>query len=333
MAQPTANTSLSMSARLALYLSPPATVLLIGAASPNAGLLTPLAFLPSAGLYKAYSVSNTKDPSRHAHLETLVWTTLISATAGVAAAAACQAVTGYTAATALFGNGEIRDYFVREVMRASIDRLSTDDIASRAALAWSWRNIVFNAVFSFVGAALTEETLKYMPVVYCRHSLKKTDRETRQRSRAALDYALAWGLGIGLVEAVGGLYAERQSTWPKIALTVFERVVLGSSAHLVTAALSALRSIREDQSSKNTTSRRSFRTFLSIIGPSLILHGANNFGLFSFSAWDGNIGWIHPTNFAQNMAMLTMYCTALGAAGWLVRREWNAVEEYEKKES
>jgi hypothetical protein len=217
-------------------------------------------------------------------------------------------------------------------MRASIDGLSTEDIASRAALAGSWQNIVFNAIFSFVGAALTEETLKYLPVAYFRRSLKKTGRETRQRSRAAIDYALAWGLGIGLIEAIGGLYTERQSTWPKIALTVFERVVLGSSAHLVTAALSALRSIQQDQSSKNTTSARSLRIFCSIIGPSLLLHGANNFGLFGFSAWNGNIGWIHPASLGQNMAMLMMYCTALGAAGWLVRREWKAVEGNEMKE-
>jgi hypothetical protein len=54
--------------------------------------------------------------------------------------------------------------------------------------------------------------------------------------------------------------------------------------------------------------------------------------LFSFSAWNGNIGWIHPTGLEQNIAALTMYCTALGVAGWLVRREWKAVEENEKKE-
>ena len=333
MAQPTANTSLSTSARLALYLGPPATVLLIGTASPKAGFLTPLAFLPAAGLYKAYSRSNSKNPTRHANLESLVWTTLISASAGVGAAVAIQTFTGYGTATALFGNGETRDYFVREVMRASVDGLSAENIASRAALAFSWQNTVFNAIFSFVGAAFAEETLKYLPVAYCRHSLKRTDGETKQRSRAALDYALAWGLGIGLVEAIGGFYGDRQSPWSKIALTVFERLVLGSSAHLVTAALSSLRSIRLDQLSTKSISNRSLLDFFSIIGPSMFLHGANNFGLFSFSAWNGNIGFIHPTSVGQNVAALTMYCTALGTAGWLVRREWKAIHESERKEN
>jgi hypothetical protein len=64
----------------------------------------------------------------------------------------------------------------------------------------------------------------------------------------------------------------------------------------------------------------------------VLLHGANNFGLFSFSAWNGNIGFIHPTSLEQNLAMLTMYSVALGTTGWLARREWKAIEENEKKQ-
>ena len=336
MSHLSANTSLSLSARLALYLGPPATILLISIASPVTGLLTPLAFLPAAGLYKAYATSASKDSSRRANLEPLIWTCVLSTTVGVAAATAVQAFVGYSTATVLFGNGEARDYFVREAMRASTDGLSAQDISQRAALAWSWQTTAFNAICSFVGAAITEETLKYSPVAYCRRNLKRVDNERKIRSRAQVDYALAWGLGLGLVEAVGGIYAavtDAQATWPSIGLTVAERVVLGVSAHLFTAALSATRSIRKDQESGYTMSKRSIATFFSIIGPSTFLHGATNFGLFSFSAWNGNLGWIHPTDTTQCIGMLGMYCTALGAAAWLTRREWRRIEDGEREKN
>ena len=335
MAQPIANTSLSLEARLALYLGPPATILLVSAGSPKAGLLTPLAFLPAAGLYKTYSESVAKEPDRRANLEPLIWTTLVSATAGLGTAVVVQFATGYATATALFGNGETRDFFVREAMRASLDGLSSVDIARRAVLASSWQNTVFNAAFSFFGAAITEESLKYLPVAYYRRSLKTADTHVQRRSRASLDYALAWGLGLGLVETVGGVYTsvtDPQSTWAKITLTVCERLILGASAHLITAALSSLRSIRGDQESKKPGSKRSLLTILSIIGPATFFHGANNFGLFSFSAWNGNIGFIHPAEIGQGMAMLAMYLTALGSTAWLARKEWKTVQEAEKKD-
>lgn len=335
MSRPKANTSISLSARLALYLGPPATVLFISTSSPRAGLVTPLAFLPAAGLYKVYSKAISKDPSRRANLEPLIWTVVVSATAGVAAAAAVQIATSYSFATALFGNGETRNFFVKQALLATTDDLSIDDIARRAVLATSWQNTLFNALFSFVGAGITEEMLKYSAVAYSRRCLKNADDNIKRRSRASLDYALAWGLGLGLVEAIGGLYTsatDPQFTWPKLALTVFERLILGASAHLITAALSGLRSIRRDQTSPEPCSRRNLSTVLSIIGPSVFLHGANNFGLFEFSAWNGNLGFIHPRNLGQNLAMLGMYLTALGTAAGLARREWRAITENERKQ-
>lgn len=163
-----------------------------------------------------------------------------------------------------------------------------------------------------------------------------TGNQEQRRSRASLDYALAWGLGIGLVEAIGGIYTsvtDPQSTWPKITLTVAERLILGASAHLITAALSSLRSIRKDQSSLTPGAKRGPIEVLSIIGPSVFMHGANNFGLFSFSAWNGNIGFIHPTRLDHGLAMLGMYITALGATTWLARRELRMIDEAEKKQA
>lgn len=187
-----------------------------------------------------------------------------------------------------------------------------------------------------MGAAIAEETLKYLPVAYCRRSQAESGNQKHRRSRASLDYALAWGLGLGLVESGGGIYSavnDPTSTWSKIALTVAERLILGASAHLITAALSGLRSIRKDQSAKTPRRERSLRDVLWIIGPSVVMHGANNFGLFSFSAWNGNIGFIHPTRVDQSFAMLGMYLTALGSTAWLAWREVRTIDEAERKQA
>jgi RsiW-degrading membrane proteinase PrsW (M82 family) len=331
MSQPAANTS-SLSTRLSLYRGPPTINLAIGITPLKVALLTPLAFLPAAILGRIYNKSYSEDPSRRGNPGAIISTLCLSGTVGVATAAASQVIIGYSAAAILFGNGDTRDYFVRGVLLASVDGLSPEDVARRASIAWSWQNTAFNAIFSFLAAAVTEETLKYLPVAYSRRSLRKADKQTRQRSRAPFDYALAWSLGLGLVETIGGIHTagnDPKATWAKVALTVFERVVLGASAHLITAALTALRSIRRDQTSGDTFADRSFLTFCSIVGPSVFLHGANNFGLFSFSAWNGNIGFIHPTSLTQNLAMLSMYSVALGTTAWLARREW---KENDKKQ-
>lgn len=141
---------------------------------------------------------------------------------------------------------------------------------------------------------------------------------------------------MGLVESGGGIYTavnDPASTWPKIALTVAERVILGASAHLITAALSGLRSIRKDQTATTPGAKRNLRDVSWIIGPSVFMHGVNNLGLFSFSAWNGNIGFIHPTRLDQSLAMLGMYLTALGSTAWLAWREVRMIDEAEKKQA
>lgn len=138
----------------------------------------------------------------------------------------------------------------------------------------------------------------------------------------------------GLVETIGPIYSDckNSASWAKLALDIFERVVLGSMAHLLGASISALRSIRKDREDKSTYPRRSWTDFFSIIGPSMLLHGVNNFGLISFSAYNGNIGWIHPTSLEQNAMMAGMYSVTMVLSEWLGRREWKKIEEADKKD-
>ena len=83
MSQPPQNTTLSFSARLATYLGPPSIILLTSLASPKTGLLTPLAFIPTAYAYRCYNHVSTFNPSHHAPLEPLIWTYALAGTCGL----------------------------------------------------------------------------------------------------------------------------------------------------------------------------------------------------------------------------------------------------------
>lgn len=103
--------------------------------------------------------------------------------------------------------------------------------------------------------------------------------------------------------------------WPRsgarLLLTVFERISLGSSGHLLMAALTALRAIRWDYYGDKTSC-------LSVIGPSVLLHGTQNFIALSFSASDGNVGWIHPTGFRKMMMLVGTTLGMIGVGAGLV---------------
>lgn len=121
MSFPTQNTSLSLSARLLCYLGPPSAILLMTIASPQTGLLSPLAFLPTAWFYKKWRESNTKNPSSRAELEPIVSTYATTGTVGLVGAALVQLAAGYAISTVLFGTGDTRSEFLKEFQRSCID--------------------------------------------------------------------------------------------------------------------------------------------------------------------------------------------------------------------
>ncbi|MCJ1375958.1 hypothetical protein MMC20_007196 [Loxospora ochrophaea] len=320
MLQPAQNTSLSLSARLISYLGPPSAILLTFVASPQTGLLSPLAFLPTAWFFNKWRKANNTNPSRRGELEPMIWTFAAIGTVGITALVLVQMATCSAASAILFGSGQLKKDFWNEFRRGTSDGLTANELTRRAQLASSWQNWVFNGVLTFVVAGFVEETLKYLPIAYARR--RGTAEQRQPRNRAYIDYALAGALSFGVVENIGFLYVaceQGRETWPKLLLTVVERVVLGSSGHLLATYLTALRAIRRDYYGDQLS-------WWGVVGPSVVLHGAYDFGAMAFSASEGNVGWVHPTGFWNTTAMLGLATSLVATAGWQVRQEWKALQ-------
>ena len=326
MSPPAQTTPLSLPARLLSYFGPPSAILLTFLASPSIALLSPLAFLPTACLFITWRRSNTASPSRRADLEPLIWTYVAAGTVGLVVVMLVQMAICSAASTILFmgSDEEMRDGFWIEFARGSIEGLSTDELARRAELADSWQNWVFIGVLSFFGASLVEESLKYLSIVYARR--RATAEPRKRRDRAYVDYAVAGALGFGVVEAIGFIYAAVESggeSWPRLMFTLFERVV-GSLGHLSLAALMALRALRRDFYGDQMG-------WWAVVGPSVALHGAYDFVALGASALEGNVGWIHPVGMLVTVGMLGLIGGLMGTAAWLVRGEWKALEERDRR--
>lgn len=67
------------------------------------------------------------------------------------------------------------------------------------------------------------------------------------------------------------------------------------------------------------------------LAPSMLYHGTFNFLLLSFSAVEGNVGWVHPTDAKGLAYALGGVAVVSGALVMHVRREWKRYERAEKK--
>lgn len=256
----------------------------------------------------------------------MIWTYAATGTVGLAAAGVLQLAACFAASTLLFGTGQTRSDFLKELQRSTIDGLTADDLARRVQLAASWQNWVFNSAFTFGMAGLIEETLKYLPIAYARR--RGSPEQRQRRNRAYIDYALAGALSFGVVENIGFLYAsceKGREAWPRLLLTLFERMVVGSLGHLLVASLTALRAIRRDYYGDQLS-------WWGVVGPSVLWHGSFNFVAMAFSALEGNVGWIHPTGVWNTTAMLGLATGVVTTAAWQVRREWKALEDRDRQQ-
>ena len=322
MSHPDQTTSLSLPARLLCYLGPPSAILLTALASPRTALLAPLAFLPTAFLFRTWRLANNANPSRRAELEPLIWTYAAAGTVGFVAVMLVQMAI-FAAASSIVFNGsddKLKYEYRTEFARSSIDGLSTDQLARRADLAASGKNWVFVVVLSFFGVGLVEESLKYLFIVYARR--RATAEPRKRRDRAYVDYAVAAALVFGAVEAISFIYEAVESgggTWPRLMLTLFERVV-GSLEHIMVAALMALRAIRRDYYGDRMS-------WFAVVGPSVMLHGARDCIALSTSGREGNVGWIHPVGWGNTAEMLGIIVWLMAIALSMVGKELKALED------
>ena len=175
-------------------------------------------------------------------------------------------------------------------------------------------------------AGLLEEMLKYLPITYARR--RGIDGQRKPRNRAYIDYAFAGALSFGVVENIAFLYASCEKgneAWPKLLRTVLERIVIGSTGHLLVACLTALRSIRKDYYGEQLS-------WLGVVGPAAILHGTFDFVALAFSSLEGNVGWIHPTGVRNTSTMMGLLTGLVATAAWLVRRDWMALDNRDRKQ-
>lgn len=257
----------------------------------------------------------------------MIWTFAAAGTVGITTVLLVQIGVCKAATAILFGSGEKNKDFWNEFLRTSIDGLTADELKHRAELAATWQNWVFNGALTFVAAGLVEETLKYLPIVYAHH--RDAVKKRRRRNRAYIDYALAGGLSFSLMENIGFLYASSEGsndTWPKLLLTLFERMVLGQLGHLSMSLLTALRAIRRDLYGDQIS-------WWGVVGPSVMFHGAFDFIAFSACALDGNVGWIHPTGVRKTIALLGVGVGLVGTVISLARQEWKWLDNFDHSSS
>ncbi|KAH1434553.1 hypothetical protein KXX32_000189 [Aspergillus fumigatus] len=315
--------SLSLSTRLLCYLGPPSALLLIGTTSPKAALLSPLSLVPTAVLCKKWKKRRNASPARHAEIEPLIWTFTLSGTLGLAAAAVVQMGICQAVGAVLLPCEDLRTEFWTEFGRATVSGLTEEQLLRRAELASSWQNWVFNGTLTYVAAGLVEEFLKYIPVMFAR---RRDAKKKQRRDRAYIDYVLASALGFSVVENIGFIYSAcvgGQESWPKLLLTLMERVVVGQLGHLSVACLTALRATRRDYHGDSLG-------LWGVIGPAVLFHGTYNFALMSVSVMEGNVGWIHPNGLRNTALALGLVSGMIGLAVRKAKQEWRKVQKHEQ---
>lgn len=333
-------TSISLPARLLCAVGPPSAILLTSLASPRAGLLTPLAFIPTSLSYFLWRKSHKSDPDAPTKLETLIWTFVGVGTIGLTAVVVTQIAMLAGVARVLFPDAAVRKAFMTEFARTTVDGLTSEELAGRTAMASTWRNWALDLSLSFGMAALTEEVLKVSPILF--FAKKDSKREVQSnvegnkeenttkpdlQHAAYLDLALTAGLSFSLFEGIGFLYSAcegAQETGWTLVRTICERFIAGSTAHLLYAALTGLRATRK-------LAHGDSLSWWAVVAPSILLHGTGNALAFSLSTLDGNVGWIHPKGLWTNVGLYTAFLSVNGFAAWLVRREWNDLKWREAK--
>jgi RsiW-degrading membrane proteinase PrsW (M82 family) len=212
-----------------------------------------------------------------------IWTYLGTGLLGLSVAGILQLGLCTLMFRALFGS-QAGDY-VEEIQRVTLQNVSIETIQSRQQMAWTPRYLLGLTIFSYIGSAVLEEAIKYF-------ALRLAIRSARPRhEHEYLIYAALAGLGFGTIENSLVTYASitGDETGGMIALGLFERVILASLGHTIMALLTGLQSIRRD-------ARGEKLAIWQVLARAVAYHGTWNFILISVSAWNGNVGWIHPTD-------------------------------------
>ena len=242
------------------------------------------------------------------HPEVVTWTYFGTSILGPLIAGALQLGLCSLMFKALFGpQGST---YMQELQRVSLEDVSTEVLDARKLMSWTPRYFLGLGVFSYVGAALVEEAIKYTALrLAVRYARPKHEHEY-------LTYAAVAGLGYGTIENILVTYASitNEEASGMIALTLFERIIFGSLGHTIMALLTGLQSVRRD-------ARGEKLTIWQVLARAVAYHGTWDFILLSVSAWNGNVGWIHPTDVGSIVLALSSVIALQVKAAWDISRQ------------
>ncbi|KAI1657071.1 hypothetical protein F4813DRAFT_390043 [Daldinia decipiens] len=138
-------------------------------------------------------------------------------------------------------------------------------------------------------------------------------------------FAYLAALGFSTFEDIGFIYAAVQENKgvAHLALAIVERVLIGSPMHLISGLLIGLGTAGRDFRGKSSS-------LAHIIDLPALIHGAWDFSLFSTSALNGNVGWIHPYG-KSLLAVVVIYVIVEGTLLFVVQRQFTSWNSHESK--
>jgi RsiW-degrading membrane proteinase PrsW (M82 family) len=297
--------TMSLPTQLLFMVGLPAAFAGLAYHSPPTAALIPILLSPTILAVWQYR----RLPKEEAgHPEVAIWTYFGSSVLGPLTAGPLQLGLCSLMFKALFG-AQASNY-MRELQRLTLENVPAEVVEARKLMSWTPRYFLSLAIFSYIGAALVEEAIKYM-------ALRLAVRRARPKhEQEYLIYAAVAGLGYGTIENILVTYASvaKEETGGMIALTMFERIIFASLGHTIMALLTGLQSIRRD-------ARGEKLAFWQVLARAVAYHGTWDFILFSLSAWNGNVGWIHPTDIGSVVFALSSVIALQIRAAWDVSKQ------------
>ncbi|KIW06967.1 uncharacterized protein PV09_02626 [Verruconis gallopava] len=284
-------------------------------------LIAPVIIAPAAGLLWYNSRQNAQDDQVPTSFLLKTWA--LSGFLGPTIAAPVQLAIGWPFAKLLLGDRF--DIYLKEMGRTeqSLKTLDRETLAARREIAFSLANFAGNVFMSTI-APLVEEILKYA-------ALRIVEKYFPEKARTKRNYvliAMAAGLGFALAENLAFIsQGSSGETQARLALTIIERGIAGTSGHFLTAALTGCKFAESRASDGRRTG------IWSIIKESLLYHGLGNFGLFTISTLYGNVGWVHPRDPVGIGAMLAVVLSVNAMAAWSLVRNLNKMDDATRKKS
>lgn len=271
----------------------------------------------------------------------LLRTSLLTGIFGIVVAMALQSLVAYLLARLCFGGTHaaavkwLTECGTSEPVRGDVARVEERKRMSRDPRYW-----VFTALFCLLGAAAVEEVIKLVGVSYVLDRIRGGERSTMECRDVGWTAATV-GMGYGTVEnlaffvsaAVAAVrkkndgdsknnsQTEKTShSQSRFWIFVLGRVVVGMPGHAMTAALIGLTLALESVGDRSTLllphSSSSILRLWRILRVAVLLHSSSNTALFAVSAWDGNVGWVHPektTSLATALAAVAVFQGILAA--------------------